>query len=230
MNFTPSCEVYTADCFAWFDAAPQQSVDLIVTDPPYGMAYQSNRRVRSDKFRRIANDNGLDWVPSFFEESYRVLKPNSAMYTFCSWHHIDTFKVNFQKHFTLKNVLVWVKNNHGSGDLTGAYAPKHEFILYGHKGRSLIRNGRRPDVLEFPKVASNNMVHPTEKPIPLLLQLIQASSDPGDTVLDPFCGSGTTGVACVESGRNFIGVELDPGYATAARSRVLQSVNLEAAE
>ena len=63
------------------------------------------------------------------------------------------------------NIIVWEKNNHGSGDLKGAYAPKHEFVLYGHKGRSLFREKRTQDVMKFDKIHSSKLLHPTEKNI-----------------------------------------------------------------
>ncbi|WP_303753353.1 site-specific DNA-methyltransferase [Enterococcus sp. S86.2] len=202
---------------------PDGSIDMILTDPPYLMDYRSNRRPASTRFMPIQNDtvaNGKYCIEQSFAEYERVLKSNTALYVFCSWHHIDFFKTEFQKHFTLKNIIVWNKNNHGSGDLRGAYAPKHEFILYGHKGRSIFREKRLPDVLEFPKVPSAKLLHPTEKPISLLNVFLRNNSDEGATVLDPFMGSGTTGVACKNLSRNFIGYELDDEYFEIAKERI----------
>lgn len=197
-----------------------QSVNMILTDPPYGMDYQSNRRTKSDKFSKISNDNALDWLDGFVNESYRVLKDDSAMYVFCSWHNVDVFKASFERKFKLKNILVWVKNNHGSGDLKGSYAPKHEFILFMNKGRSIFRNGRKPDVFECDKVSGSKMVHPTEKPIELLKTFILDSSDENDLIFDPFMGSGTTGIAAKETNRNFFGIELDETYYNIAKNRI----------
>jgi site-specific DNA-methyltransferase (adenine-specific) len=208
------------DCLDRMSEIPDGSVDMVLTDPPYGMDYQSNRRTATDRFAKISNDTGLDWLEKFASECHRVLSNNSAAYVFCSWHKIDVFKRAFEAHFKLKNLVVWVKNNHGSGDLSGAYAPKHEFVLYMHKGRSLFRNGRTPDVVMADKVSGSKMVHPTEKPIPLLEKFIVNNSDAGNTIFDPFMGSGTTGVACVNTGRNFIGIELDPDYFKIAEGRI----------
>ena len=208
------------DCLELMKDIPDGSVDMILADPPYGMDYQSNRRTATDQFNKIENDNNLDWLDEFASEAHRVMRDNTSAYVFCSWHKIDVFKQAFQRKFKIKNVLVWVKNNHGSGDLKGAYAPKHEFVLYMHKGRSLFREGRSPDVIQADKVHGGVMVHPTEKPIPLLEVFIKNNSDVDDVVLDPFMGSGTTGVACKNLGRSFIGMELDDGYFDVASKRI----------
>jgi site-specific DNA-methyltransferase (adenine-specific) len=208
------------DCLELMKTIPDGSVDMVLTDPPYGMDYQSNRRTATDKFAKISNDTGLDWLEGFASECHRVMSDNSAAYVFCSWHKIDLFKCAFEAHFKLKNLIVWVKNNHGSGDLTGAYAPKHEFVLYMHKGRSVFRNGRSPDVVMADKVSGSKMVHPTEKPTPLLEKFIVNNSDAGNTILDPFMGSGTTGVAAKNLNRSFIGIELDETYFNIAKERI----------
>lgn len=204
------------DCLERMKEIPDGSVDLVLTDPPYGMSFQSHRR--KDLYSKIDNDDDLDWLGRFFDECNRVLKNDTAIYAFCSWHNVDVFKREFEKRFKLKNILVWVKNNHGSGDLKGSYAPRHEFILYGHKGRRILEEKRYDDVLFFDKTGNHH--HPTEKPVDLLELLVKNSSLEGEAVLDPFMGSGSTGVACVNTGRDFIGIELDDGYFEIARKRI----------
>jgi site-specific DNA-methyltransferase (adenine-specific) len=216
-------DLMLGDCLEMMAEIEDGSVDLCIADPPYGMSYQSNRRVVKDRFARIANDDTLAWLPDWMAEVDRVLKADTAFYCFCSWHHIDTFKQAFEARFALKNVLVWVKNNHGSGDLTGAYAPKHEFVLFGHKGRSLFREKRLPDIFEFPKIPSAKLVHPTEKNIDMLEVFVRNSSDAGAVVMDPFMGSGTTGVAAMNTGRRFIGIERDEGYFDIAEKRIMEA-------
>lgn len=211
-------KIFQKDCLKVMETASENSIDMILTDPPYAMNYVSGRR--KEKFSNIQNDDNLNWLDEFFELSHKVLKENSSMYVFCSWHNIDKFKIAFERYFKLKNVLVWVKNNHGSGDLKAGYAPKYEFILYGHKGRSLFRNGRHADVLNFNKVSGSKLLHPTEKPIDLLEFLIQNNSDKGDKIFDPFMGSGTTGIACKNLDRFFIGCELDGNYFNIAKDRL----------
>jgi len=212
--------LHNGDCIEFMKTLPDNSVDCVITDPPYGIDYKSNRRTVTDKFYKIINDVNLNWLDDFVSEIYRVMDDNTATYIFCSWHNVDVFKVTIERKFKVKNILVWVKNNHGSGDLKAGFAPKHEFVIYAHKGRSLFRNGRASDVLEFKKITSSKLTHPTEKPVDLMELLVSKNTDVGQVILDPFMGSGSTGIACVNTGRNFIGCELDKGYFDIAQKRI----------
>lgn len=215
-----SIRLMQGDCLERMKEIESGSVDMILTDPPYGMDFQSNRRVVKDKFNKIENDKDIDWLPELLRECYRTMTNNSAIYCFCSWHKIDVFKQEIEKLFKIKNVIVWVKNNHGSGDLKGAYAPKHEFVIYAHKGRSLFREKRIPDVMEYPKIHSSKLQHPTEKNTEMLELFVRNNSDKESIVLDPFMGSGSTGVACKNLNRKFIGIELDENYFEIAKKRI----------
>ncbi len=219
--------IYQMDVIKAIKYIPDKQIDLIVTDPPYLMNYRSNRRVKMEKFDHIANDiNSEELISDYFKECYRVLKDDTAIYSFCSWHNVDFFKQEFEKHFKLKNIVVWNKNNHGSGDLKGAYAPKHEFVLFGHKGRSLFREKRIPDVVDCAKVPSPKLTHPTEKPLDLLKIFIRNSSDPGGIVMDGFAGTGSTCLAALEEGRKFISFEIEPKYIEIANIRI-ESIKFE---
>ena len=204
------------DCFDLLKDIPDESVDMILTDPPYGMSFQSD--YRKIKYEKIKGDSSLDWLDDFVDEIYRVSKPNTAHYVFCSFHHIDKFKQAIERKFKIKNILTWVKNNKSMGDLKGDFAPKTEFIIFFHKGRKLINGKRDPNVLEFKK--TRNELHPTQKPVDMTEYLIGKFSDEGDLILDPFMGSGTTAIACLNTNRNFIGFELDKGYFDIANERV----------
>ena len=214
-------KLYQGDCLEIMGGIKDKSVDLIVTDPPYLMDYQSNRRKKEDRFDKIKNDKGnYMLIQDYLEECYRIMKDDTAIYCFCSWHNIDFFKNEFEKHFKLKNILVWNKNNHGTGDLKGSYAPKHEFILFGHKGRTLLREKRIADVIDCPKISSNKLTHPTEKPQDLLEIFIKQSSDVGSIIFDGFMGTGSCGIAAKKLNRNFIGIELDEKYFNIAKNRL----------
>lgn len=213
--------IYQMDCLDGMKLIPDASVDLVVTDPPYLMNYRSNRRVVREKFEYIANDkNSEGLIVDFISECHRILKDDTAIYMFCSWHHIDFFKGEFEQYFKLKNVIVWNKNNHGSGDLKGSYAPKHEFVLFGHKGRPLLQHKRIPDVIDCDKIPSSKLTHPTEKPVELLKPFILNSSPVGGIVLDGFAGTGATAVAAVQTGRRFIAFETEPQYIETANTRL----------
>lgn len=204
------------DCLDLIKNIPDGHLGGVITDPPYGMNFQSHRR--KIEYNKIANDNSLDWLDKYFAECYCCLKDNTAIYCFCSWHNVDIFKQVFEKYFKLKNILIWVKNNHGSGDLQAAYAPKYEMILYGNKGRCKFRNGRKEDVLFYNK--TNNIFHPTQKPVDLIEDLLLNSTDKNDWILDGYMGSGSVGVACKNTNRNFIGFEINQDYFEVAYKRI----------
>lgn len=114
-------------------------------------------------------------------------------------------------------MLIWDKGHFGMG---GNWRPVHEFILVCTKGRFVTHSNSLKTIISFKKVHHSKAMHPTEKPIDLLEHLItQPDYDP-QTVLDPFMGSGTTGVACANTGRDFIGIELDEGYFQIADERI----------
>ncbi len=220
-----SYKLYKGNCLEVMDNMDDESVDLVVTDPPYLIDYQSNRRKKEDRFDKIKNDkDNYILIQKYLAECHRIMKDNTAIYCFCSWHNIDFFKQEFEKHFKLKNIIVWNKNNHGTGDLKGSYAPKYEFILFGHKGRTLLREKRIADVIDCAKIPSNKLTHPTEKPQELLEIFIKQSSDEDSVVFDGFMGTGSCGIVANKLNRRFIGVELEDNYFEIAKTR-LEDIN-----
>mgnify|MGYP005862256575 FL=1 len=214
-------KLYNGDCLEIMDNIDDKSIDLIITDPPYLINYQSNRRKKKDRFDKIKNDkDNYILIQEYFKECYRIMKNNTAIYCFCSWHNIDFFKREFEKYFKLKNIIIWNKNNHGTGDLKGSYAPKYEFILFGHKGRTLLREKRISDVIDCAKIPSKKLTHPTEKPQKLLGIFIKQSSDESNIVFDGFMGTGSCGMVANNLNRKFIGIELDENYFNIAKERI----------
>lgn len=192
---------------------PDKSIDLLLTDPPYGMGYRSNhRRV---KYEGIQNDTDLLWLPEWVKQAHRVCKDNSHAYIFCSWHNVDVFKQELSKYFNVKNILIWVKNNTGMGDLSGDYAPQYEMIIFCSNGKKKLNDGRDSNVISSPRTHNQN--HPTEKPIPLLRFLIEKSTDIDDVVLDTFAGSFSTARAAIEIHRNFISCEIEKTHCNKAK-------------
>lgn len=214
-------ELWQGDCLELMKNIPDGSVDLVLTDPPYGMAFKSN--YRKEKYNEIQNDKSLEWLERYISECYRVLKNNSAIYCFCSWHNVDVFKQAIEKKFKIKNILIWEKNNTSMGDLKGSYAHKYEMIIFAHKGRKLLNGFRYADIIKANRTGNKN--HPTEKPVDLLKTFICNSTDENAVVFDGFMGSGSTGVACVNTNRRFIGIELDEGYFNIAKKRIEEAVN-----
>jgi site-specific DNA-methyltransferase (adenine-specific) len=231
--------LWNDDCINVFPTLADGSMDLIVSDPPYGINYRSNRQqvdrlksvkenqsvnVRPHYFSTIENDNGMFcWLV----EAYRVLKEGSAIYVFCHWTKWSELERHTQEAgFDIKNMIVLNKSNHGMGDLKGQYAPKHELLMFACKGRHVCRwrTGRQQDVWNVPVVFSgSHRHHPNEKPISWLTPAILNSSDEGQLILDPFMGAGSTGIAAVKSKRHFVGIELDKTYYESALIRISEA-------
>lgn len=213
------------DCLEVMAGMGGGTVDLVLTDPPYGMGYQSNRRVATRQFDAIEQDDGFDaeWNGRWMAECFRLLKADAHLYAFCSDHHLGDFRsVAESVGFTVKRTLVWVKDAWTSGDLTGDYGHRTEFVMFAQKGRRPLSGPRVGNVIDARRVPPGQILHPTEKPVRVLRPLVLKSSAPGETVLDPFAGSGSTGVVCAEEGREFVGIERDAAYVAVAESRLAQ--------
>lgn len=200
----------------WRDAVkklPDGVADLVVTDPPYGMGYQSN--MRKEKHKKIVGDDSTDWINEWVVELKRLCKHDAHLYVFCSWHKVDEFKRVIQKYFNVKNILIWDKKGFGMGDIEGDYAPSYEMIIFCSNGIRKLNGGRDSNILRTSR--TNNENHPTEKPVNLIKYFIEKSSNIGDVVLDTFAGSFSTARACIETGRHFLCFEIDNDYCTRAR-------------
>jgi site-specific DNA-methyltransferase (adenine-specific) len=203
------------------DSLKDSTVSLLLTDPPYGMDYQSGRR--AEKHQKIAEDGGLDAAQAAVTDCLELMRPklqdNAHVLIFCRWDSEHLFATKLaEAGYTVKGSLVWVKNNHGSGDLKGGFAPKHERILHAVKGTPQLHQ-REPDVLECDKVDTAD--HPTEKPVELLAKLIEATTVKNQIVVDPFGGVASTCVAAIVTGRRFFGCELDKDYHAKGKDRLV---------
>jgi len=210
-------QIIHGDCLEIMKGMADKSVDLVLTDPPYGMSYQSSRR--TDKFAKIELDDNVDWFADFIKECYRILKDDRHIYVFCNDYAISTFRDEMKKvGFVPKRTLVWLKNNHTSGDLEGDYGNKTEFVLYAQKGRRELNGKRDTNVLEAKRVCE--MSHPTQKPIDLFSYLIEKSSKENEIVFDPFAGSCTTAIAAAQLNRNYICIEKEEQYINVCHERM----------
>ena len=203
--------IYNEDCLEGMKRIPDNSIDLIVTDPPYLMSYKTNyRKDKNHEFcKPILNYNNEKMIKKYIKECFRILKNNSAFYCFTNSNKVDFFKKEIEDHFNIKNIIVWVKNNHTAGDLEAQYGKQYEFIVYANKGRRKINGKRITDIWYFDRVAGNEQIHQNQKPINLIKTCILKSSEESDIVFDGFMGSGTTAVSAKLTNRKFIGVELD---------------------
>ena len=215
-------KIYNEDCLEGMKRIPDSSIDLIVTDPPYLINYKTgHRKDKEHRFNNvILNDDNEDLIKGYIKECYRILKDDTAMYIFCSSHKVDVFKVELEKHFTIKNMIIWVKNNHTAGDLESAFGRKYEILFLVNKGRTVFKGERLTDVWEFPRVSGDSQLHQNQKPIELIEQCIEKHSDENDIIFDGFMGSGTTAVAAMNTNRRYIGFELDEYYYNVAIKRL----------
>lgn len=122
--------------------------------------------------------------------------------------------------FSVKSVLVWDRIHHGMGDLKDSFAPRYDTCIFATKGRYTLPNGRPDDVIQCQRLNSAELVHPNEKPAALMRQLVEATTKPGELIFDPFAGSGSTLAAAALTGRQYIGIELDPEYCDIALKKV----------
>lgn len=202
-------------------------IKLVLTDPPYGQDFQSNRRVVSAKAPRLANDDGqaFDLLRDVLTEAYAHMADDSTLLVWSSWRYECEFRqVVAACGFNIKGSLIWDKPNHGSGDLDGSFAPKHERIIHAVKGNPKL-NRRHDDVLRGSVFLGTE--HPTEKPLDLLALLIEATTNEGDIVADPFAGGGSTVIAAHQARREFWACELDADWHAAASSKLYDLVKQE---
>lgn len=206
------------DCLERMKEIPDGSVDMILTDPPYGMDLTPQRKNGKFKGVKIKNDDNLTWTNIFFDECFRVTPKNSVSMFFCNHHCVSEFIYSAkQAGYDIKNLVVWDKGQFGMG---GNWRPIHELILICSKGRFVTKSNNLKTIIKFKKVHHTKAMHPTEKPIDILEHLISEPDYNPKTILDPFMGSGSTGVAAKNLNRKFIGIELDEGYFNVAKQRI----------
>lgn len=225
----PAGERFRVDCadaVEWLRGLPPESVDLVVTDPAYESLEKHRARGTTTRLKHSKSSSN-DWFAIFpnarfeelFAEVYRVLRCDSHFYLLCDQETMFFAKPLAEAAgFKFWKPLVWDKCQIGMGY---HYRARYEFVLFFEKGKRKLRNLGIPDVLEVPKVRDG---YPTEKPVELLRTLIEQSSEPGDIVVDPFAGSGSTGEAALLSGRRFAGCDASERAVALSRSRMLEVV------
>ena len=188
-------------------------IDVVLTDPPYGINYVSNRSIFDDAItkRGLLND-GKEEAFKLLDKTCEILQRKTAnnahLYFFCSWSVFSDFEKIISKYFTIKTPIVWDKGNKGSGDLDNDWGNQTEIVLYCVKGKKLV-NTRRGNLISISRLHTSKMVHPTQKPIELIKEILKVSVTDGDFVVDPFMGSGSTIKAANELKYKSLGIELD---------------------
>ena len=208
------------DCLGLMKEIPDNSVDLILTDPPYGINLTPQRESGKFKNTKVINDDNSDWFLNFVNECYRISK--NAVCIFCVWKKIDGFMSSFKNKFIIKNLLVWNKDWFG---MENNYRPNYELCLLCCKTNVTTKSKNKSNILTYRRISPQKMIHSCEKPTALIEDLILELSNENDIICDTFMGSGSTGVACVNTNRNFIGVELDDTYFEIAKKRIQDAKN-----
>src|SRR5690625_1581264 len=219
-----AAQIHNGDCVQWLQNWIHGKIKLLLSDPPYGMAFQSNRRVESGKADTINADadyaEAMQLTANMLDAAWPNMADDSHLILFCNDEGLFKLRgVIEAAGFQFKRILVWRKANHTTGDLYGSFAPQKELAIHAVKGRPEV-SPRKPDVYvqETKEIVTD---HPTEKPVSLLSEWIECTTETGDTIVDPFMGTGATAVAGEEIGRRVYGAEMDDSYYAQAVERLL---------
>lgn len=214
-------DIWLGDSIELVKKFKPDTIQSVITDPPFGVDNQSNMAVTEagkEYATKILNDETPEQAWDIFSRVMTnlipALKPDSDIYIFTAHQVLEEWLVWTRQllepwNFRRKAVLVWQKDGPGMGDLQ-TWGMGCEFILYYKRGNRERTDTRRNNVLSFPQIRPGELIHPHEKPEPLLELLIKHSTSPGDWIVDPFGGSGSLVRAARKTGRNSIGIELDP--------------------
>ncbi len=208
------------DCRDVLKKLKDGSVASIITDPPFGVDNKSNMAKTAEGkqyARKIANDESPEKAWEVFSGAMDTAMPkmrdDSDIYVFTSWQVLELWLTNTRTLFgdyrySRKAIGVWQKDGPGMGDLN-TWGMGMEYILYYKRGGREASDQRRNFVLHYPQIRPDKLIHPHEKPQPLLQTLIRHSTNEGDLIVDPFGGSGSLAVAAHSTNRNCLCVEYD---------------------
>ena len=218
-------KIYNEDCIVGMEKIEDGSVDLLLTDQPYNISMKSNFHTMG----RTGVDIG-EWDKWFdqrtwLEVALKKVRKGGSVVIFNDWKNIGELKEVLEANgFVLKELIQWKKTNPMPRNRDRLYVTSCEFAVWAVKGKGWTFNRQRETyentVFEYPLVSHKERIHPTQKKVELIEDLIKIHSNENDIVLDCFMGSATTAVACLNTNRRFIGFELDSDYFELAMSRV----------
>jgi site-specific DNA-methyltransferase (adenine-specific) len=217
------------DAVAWLRGFDDSSVDLLITDPPYE-SLEKHRAIGTTTRLKHSKASSNDWFEIFpnrrfaelFVEVHRVLAKNAHFYFFCD--HETAFyakPVAESCGFKFWKPLVWDKRYLGMGY---HYRARYELVLFFEKGKRKLRDLSVADVISVPRVRGG---YPAEKPVAVSEVLVNQGSEPGELVVDPFCGSGSVGVAAVKHERSFMGCDICAEAVEVSRGRLREAGAVE---
>ena len=223
-------KIFNQDCIDGMKIIPDESIDLIVTDPPYRLTARGNSGTMSGywtnditKKGKVFEENNVE-IEDYLGEFYRILKDTSHCYIMCNNLNLPHFfEVISKSKFNFVKLLVWDKCTKICGKY---YMGQVEHIFLLRKGGDKpINDCGTSDLLSFPnkkdKAYNGGNIHDSQKPIALFQTMIENSSKEGEIILDPFIGSGTCAIACMRTNRHYIGFELDKKYYDLINKRIM---------
>lgn len=196
-------------------------IDCVITDPPYGINYRNHRGIvgkDSITAKCLENDDAdnLKMLAQSLELANKLMKDESHIYWFTRWDKLHLHYPLLDKYFKIKNLLIWNKGNGNAGDLFCSYRTTTELIIFGMKGRKQLNKigekTRHDDMLNYSRISSPKLIHPTQKPVELFEFLLLKSTNENEIALDMFGGVGTLLIPCQKNKRNGISIELDENY------------------
>lgn len=212
-------KIYQGDCMELINSLQDNSIDCLITDPPYSTPIITG--FGRKKFKNVADLSIQEqYIKTFKEKLERVMKPNAPVFIFCNDSYYPSIFRAFYDWNSIQ-MIIWDKGKIGMGK---PFRKQHEIILYANREpMEYFRNGITfSTVMKYNQVQTQDRLHPAEKPIQLIKDLLNGFTKEGDLVLDCFTGSGSTLIACKEMNRNFIGFELNEDFVKITNQRLNQ--------
>jgi len=217
------------DCLELMKDIPDDTGDAVITDPPYNISRENHFSSMGRSGIDFGEwDKGFDQV-SYLSEVFRVLKKGGTAVIFNSQQNVGLLNDYADEHDLLfKDVIYWIKSNPMPRNRDRRYITSVEnAVTIVKKGKKWTFNRQRSNyengLFKYPSVSSKERIHPTQKPVQLMEDLVRIHSNENDVILDPFLGSGSTGIACVNTNRSFIGMEVNEEYFNKAKNRIEQA-------
>ena len=213
-------EYRVGDCLVLMKEMKPESVELIIADPPYTFTIASSGGAGNSKVEGWYDLLNTSWFfKEFCDIAFPLLRRDGSMWIFNSWRSLPALmKGVLDSGLHIESLLVWDKEWIGPGGIVGL-RPSYETVALIPKDKYQFKNRGKPDIWRH-KWSSHKPNHPAEKPVKLVEEIIVNSTNEGDTVLDPFLGSGTTLLACQKTNRNGLGMEINPEYEQVIKNRL----------
>lgn len=215
-----SVTLICGDCLTGLEKMDEFIFDLALIDPPYFDYKTGHRKDKTGKLSQSLKQQDRQDQLRVVHECIRTLKADRAFFFFTNWENSYWFWEKFSTH--LRNQIVWDKKNWSAGDLKGSFGNQYEIIFLGTKGGGWRYSDKRESDLWSIARMGTDRLHPTEKPVALYEKIIINSTSPGAVIVDPYVGSGASAIAAMNTGRNYLGFDIDEEYYARAVRRVTE--------